>query len=239
MTGISRAVLLHRLKTASYAIGSVVLVSWVTDALNEGLMFKPLLRYLYPATVENYLHPFTDHPSLMIWLLPLLLALLLMFASSMMAVHHFKRRHLYRISRPTIAPPPEHLITLATGDQALGNLLSDARQTKPHTLHALYRQPDELTPLEAPCAAARVPLHPWALPDTRDIRQQFLRLGQILAQIRRKAGPQASIAFDLSSLPPVLASAATLACLENDVTLCYLDSQQRLCTHRVVCEMSD
>jgi len=236
MKGISRAVLLHRLKTASYAIGSVVLINWVTDALNEGLMFKPLLRYFYPAAVENYLHPFTDRPSLMIWLMPLLLALLLMFASSMMTVHHFKRRVLYRMSPPIASPKPDHLITLATGDQTLRGLPRTARRT---TLHALYRQAGELAPLETACAAAGIALHAHALPDTRDIRQLTLRLDRILAQIRREAGPAASIAFDLGSLPPELASAATIACLENSVMLCYLDAQQQLRTHRVVCEISD
>ncbi|MBB1596224.1 hypothetical protein [Achromobacter sp. UMC46] len=236
MMGIRRAVLLHRLKTASYAIGSVVLISWVTDALNEGLMFKPVLRYFYPAAVENYLHPFTDRPSLMIWLMPLLLALLLMFVSSMMTVHHFKRRVLYRMSPPVASPKPDHLITLATGDQTLRDLPPDARGP---TLHALYRQAGDLAPLEAACAAAGITLHARPLPDTADIRQLTLRLDRILAQIRRKAGPAASIAFDLSSLSPELASAATIACLENSVMLCYLDTQKQLRAHRVICEISD
>ncbi|MFF7396497.1 hypothetical protein ACFZAI_08590 [Achromobacter sp. NPDC008082] len=239
MTRISRSVLLHRLKTAGYAISSVVLISWVTDALNEGLMFKPLLRYLYPQAVENYQHPFTDHPSLMIWLVPLLAALFLMFATSTLAVHHFKRRHLYRLSQPVAAPAMAHLVTRATGGQALLDALPMSGRPPLHTLHALYLQPNELTPLEAPCAAIGIRLRARALPDTPDIHQQYTRLGHILGQIRHEAGPDERIAFDLSHLPPELASAATLACLENDVMLCYLDAKRVLRTHRVICEMRE
>lgn len=239
MKKIDRTVLLHRVKTAGYAISSIVLVSWVTDALNEGLMFKPLLRYLYPQAVENYLHPFTDHPSLMIWLIPLLAALLLMFATSTLAVHHFKRRHLYRISHPLASPALAHMVTLATGDQKLLCTLLHAGCATLHTLHALYLQPSELTPLEAPCAAVGIRLRARALPEAMDIHQQHTRLSQILRQIRREAGLDEVIALDLSSLPPELASAATLACLENEVMLCYLDGQRQLRAHRVICEMSE
>lgn len=239
MKKINRAVVLHRLKTAGYAISSIVLVSWVTDALNEGLMFKPLLRYLYPQTVANYQHPFNDHPSLMIWLIPLMAALLLMLTTSTLAVHHFKRRHLYRLSHPLATPALAHMVTLATGDRRLLDALTHAGCPTLHTLHALYQQPSELTPLEAPCAAVGIRLRARALPEAVDILQQHTRLSQILRQIRHEAGIDEVIALDLSSLPPELASAATLACLENEVMLCYLDAQRQLRAHRVICEMSE
>lgn len=238
---LTRAVLLHRLKTACYTISSIVLISWVTDALNEGLMFKPLLRYFYPTTVEKYQHPFTDHPSLLIWLVPLLAGLSLTIATSAMAVHHLKRRPRYRLSA---APaPPSQLIGLAAGGRALSSFCAARGSFQPRTFHALYRHADELAALEAPCAAAGVHLQGHPLPDVQDVQdvqdmqQHHARLHHLLAGIRRAAGPDAAIGFDLSGLPAELASVATLAGPQHDIMLCQVDKQGQARTYRVVADM--
>lgn len=237
MTLLNRAVLWHRLKTACYAISSIVLISWVTDALNESLMFKPVLRYFYPQAVENYQHPFTDHPSLMIWLLPLLAALLLMFATSTLAVHHFKRRHYYRLSQAMPHPELTHWVTVATADPDRITAMSDTARPRPQTLHVLYRQADELKPLQAAMSTTGIQLCTHALPDTQDIHRLYQRVGQIFKAIRHAAGTGQHIGLCLSDLPPELASAATLACLENEITLCYRDAKQQWHAHQVTCEV--
>lgn len=237
MTLLNRAVLWHRLKTACYAISSIVLISWVTDALNESLMFKPVLRYFYPQAVENYQHPFTDHPSLMIWLLPLLAALLLMFATSTMAVHHFKRRHYYRLSQALPQPELTDWVTVSTADPGRIAAMSDTARPRPLTLHVLYRHEDELKLLQSATPAMGVQFCTHALPDTQDIHRLYQRVGQIFKAIRHTAGTGQHIGLCLSDLPPELASAATLACLENEITLCYRDANQQLHAHRVTCEV--
>ncbi|MGV2861150.1 hypothetical protein [Achromobacter sp. ESBL13] len=232
---LTRTVLLHRLKTACYTISSIVLISWVTDALNEGLMFKPLLRYFYPTTVENYQHPFTDHPSLLIWLVPLLAGLSLTIASSAMAVHHLKRRPRYRLS--PVATSPSQLVGLASGGRALSSFCGTHDSSRSRTFHALYRQADELAALEAPCATAGVRLQGHPLPDLQDMHQNHARIHQLLAGIRREAGADAAIAFDLSGLPAELASVATLAGPQHDVMLCQVDKQGQAHSYRLVADL--
>ena len=233
----TRAVFIHRLKTATYTLGSVVLISWVTDALNEGLMFKPLLRYLYPRTVQDYQHPFSDHPSLMIWLIPLLAGLAMAFASSALAVHHFKRRHRYR---PVAASTtPTQVIGRVTSHHPF--LLPDA-STDPgitRTFHALCRDAAELAALPASSAQEHVRVQGHLMPDSEDVHQSYRHLQHILAKIRHEAGQDAALGLDLGSLNAALASAATLACQDHDIMLCQVDPHGHLRAYRVTTDMRD
>lgn len=91
----SSSIIWHRIKTGLYALAAVIMAGWVTDALNEDLMFRLITRALFPDEVANYKHPLDSLPSLLIWLVPLLVGLILMFIATVMTIHHIKKRHIY------------------------------------------------------------------------------------------------------------------------------------------------
>lgn len=238
MPRMSRPVLLHRLKTAGYAIATVVLASWITDALNEGLIFKPVLRYFYPDNVRDYQHPFSDTQSLMLWGLPLLLGLLALLALSALTVHHFKKRHLFRISRQLAHPTPTQVVTYAASEEEA--TLAALRHLPLTHLHVLHAGNWQAPPQPADQHAANAPqLHAHRIDDSLDLHQLHQQLNRIVDGIRKQATGQDRIAFDLDRLSAPLAAAATLICQENDFALCYLDQARQLRSHELIYQMGD
>ena len=236
---ISRSVLIHRLKTASYAIVTIVLASWVTNALNEDLMFKPVLRFLYPEAMQNYQHPFTDHSSLLLWSIPLSVGLLVLLLLSTMTVHQLKKRHFYRLSRQLAHPSLNILITWTPDADDMPVFIKSLQALPLHSLHVLCADEHELTALRNQPELAALQLHAHTIHPNHDLHKLYRQLNQVVPKIVKTARQGDALGFNLSRLPAELSSAATLVCLENQITLCYPDRDPPLKAHDVLCEMEE
>lgn len=86
------------LKAATFGLLTLVLIGWVTDALNEALIFKLFLRQFFPQLVASFEHPFESWSHFLLWLFPLLTSLAVMLYFSFKTIHHFKKNHNHLLS---------------------------------------------------------------------------------------------------------------------------------------------
>lgn len=233
---MERSVLLHHLKTSCYALSAIVLTGWVADALNEGLIFKMILRVFRPEDVERYSHPFNDAVSFMIWFIPLLFTALLLLFASVMTLHHVKKPQLYRIGKrkalvhgphvvgsPALELLPTFLQTYANAEQI--SLLI------PQALQQRYQQ--ELTNLGRRDTA----LHLFKEQD--DLQKIAFELEQwIKKEGKNKAGePASQLFFDISYASPTFSSAALFCSLDQDIELIQGTPDGKLSSYDLICKV--
>lgn len=232
-------VLIHRIKTACYALATIVLAGWVTDALNEELMFKMALRYFYPEYTANYNHPFDNPSSFYLWFVPLAVGLILMFLASLLTVKHMKKRHLYRIKKGRELPRVEHLI--------LSPQLDDLAQ-----ISVIYQQtqvfyfviPEEF--MEQMVQAANSLLdreqqqcHFFGLKNDDDLHLVELELTKTVKVILKQyAKNNERFFFDLIYCHSLISSAAMFCSLEENIELVFA-KDGHIKSYDVLCEMSD
>lgn len=236
---MERSVLLHHIKTSCYALSAIVLTGWVTDALNEGLIFKMILRFFRPEDVERYSHPFTDLTSFFIWFIPLLFTTLLLLLASVMTLHHVKKPHLYRITKKKPLLHSPHVI----GTPELGQLAAflqtyaAAEQLSllvPQTLQSQYQT--ELASLQGD---KNVVIH--LLKEHDDLQKIVLELEQwVKKELKNRPSDNASpLFFDISYASPVRSSAALFCSLEQDIELIQGTPDGKLSSYDLVCKVQE
>ncbi len=236
---VPASVLLHHLKTSFYALSAAVLVSWVTNALNEDLIFKPVMRYFFPEDVARYLHPFDNSQAFFIWFVPLCFSLVLMFGASMITIHRIKKPHVYRLNRAKelrtvnhaiIAPTLEQLeqaLTSYTGAQRISLLVAEEQ-----TDH--YRQALALDTAEQ---QDRITVYP--LKSNDDLVATRVALAKLIAQLNHQQGSirQTALGVDLTFSSSLLGSAAMFCALEQDIELLHC-ADGKLKSYDVSCVMA-
>ncbi|PVZ86351.1 hypothetical protein C9426_16045 [Serratia sp. S1B] len=236
---MERSVLLHHLKTSCYALAAIVLTGWVTDALNEGLIFKMILRLLRPEEVERYSHPFTDLVSFSIWAIPLVFTTLLLLFASVMTLHHVKKPHLYQIThkKPLLHGP--HVAGTPTPEQLTAFLHAYATAGKislliPHALQQEYQM--SLATIEG---TNNIDIH--LLKENDDLQKIALELEQWIKKeaknrLNENLGP---VFFDITYSLPVRSSAALFCSLEQDMELIQASPDGKLASYDLVCKVQE
>lgn len=233
---VPTSVLLHHLKTSFYALSTVVLVGWVANALNEDLIFKLVMRYFFPEDVARYSHPFDSPQAFLIWFIPLLFSLMLMFGASMMTLHHFKKPHLYRLSRGRELHAVSSVI-VAPRLQQLDRAL-DGYATAQHIW--LLVPEEQLAGFQQTLGqrssddARRITL--CSLKNSTDLTALRIELAKFIAQLDSPQSPsrRADLSIDLTFCSSLFASAAMFCALEQDIELVYL-ANGKLRSHDVTC----
>jgi hypothetical protein len=216
---VERSVLLHHIKTSCYALSAIVLTGWVTDALNEGLIFKMILRFFRPDDVERYSHPFTDLVSFFIWFIPLLFTAILLLFTSVMTLHHVKKPHIYRITKKKTLLHGPHII----GTPVLGKVSTFLRTYAaaekislliPQVLQSEYQ--NELASLELDKG---INIH--LLKEDEDLQKIALELEQWIKKEMKNSLPEnvTQLFFDITYASPLRSSAALFCSLEQDIQL--------------------
>ncbi|WP_431224198.1 hypothetical protein ACQ86O_03875 [Serratia sp. L9] len=236
---MERSVLLHHIKTSCYALSAIVLTGWVTDALNEGLIFKMILRFFRPDDVERYSHPFTDLVSFFIWFIPLLFTTLLLLLASVMTLHHVKKPHLYRITKrkPLLHGP--HVVGTPGVGQLAAFLQTYAAAEKlsllvPQALQPQYQA--ELAKLEGD---NNIAVH--LLKENDDLQKIALELEQWIKKEmkNRQAENTSRLFFDISYASPVRSSAALFCSLDQDIELIQGTPDGQLSSYDLVCKVQE
>lgn len=236
---MERSVLLHHIKTSCYALSAIVLTGWVTDALNEGLIFKMILRFFRPEDVERYSHPFTDLTSFFIWFIPLLFTTLLLLLASVMTLHHVKKPHLYRITKkkpllhgPHVAGTPAlgqvaaFLQTYATAER-LSLLL-------PQDLQQQYQR--ELRDIEGNNS-----VDIYLLKENDDLQKIALELEQWVKKALKNQPVENTnrLFIDITYATPVRSAAALFCSLDQDIELIQGTPDGKLSSYDLVCKVQE
>lgn len=236
---MERSVLLQHLKTSCYALSAIVLTGWVTDALNEGLIFKMVLRFFRPDDVERYSHPFNDLVSFFIWFIPLIFTTLLLLFASVMTLHHVKKPHLYRVTKrkpllycPQVvgAPQLEHLpLFLQTYQTAekLSLLIPEALQQE-------YKKT-----LANLAVERNYDLHP--LKENDDLQKIALELELWVKKAlknRQQENPT-PLFFDITYASAIHSSAALFCSLDQDMELIQATPEGSLYSYDLVCKVQE
>ncbi len=236
---MERSVLLHHIKTSCYALSAIVLTGWVTDALNEGLIFKMILRFFRPDDVERYAHPFTDLVSFFIWFIPLLFTTLLLLLASVMTLHHVKKPHLYRITKKKTLLHGPHVVGTPVLGQMAAFLQTYANAEKlslliPQALQQEYQA--ELVSIEG---ARNVELH--LLKENDDLQKIALELEQwIKKEMKNRQREHAPrLFFDITFASPVRSSAALFCSLDQDIELIQGTPDGKLSSYDLVCKVQE
>ncbi|KEY59218.1 hypothetical protein [Serratia sp. DD3] len=236
---MERSVLLHHLKTSCYAFSAVVLTGWVTDSLNEELIFKTFLRLLHPEEVERYSHPFTDLVSFSLWAIPLVFTTLLLLFASVMTLHHVKKPRLYQIThkKPLLHAP--HVAGTPTPEQLTAFLHTYATAGKisllvPHALQQEYQM--RLASIEE---ANNIDIH--LLKEDNDLQKIAMELEQWIKKeaknrLNEHLGP---VFFDITYSSPVRSSAALFCSLEQDIELIQTTPDGKLTSYDLVCKIQE
>ncbi|CAI2118173.1 hypothetical protein RDT67_18490 [Serratia fonticola] len=236
---MERSVLLHHIKTSCYALSAIVLTGWVTDALNEGLIFKMILRFFRPDDVERYSHPFTDLASFFIWFIPLLFTTLLLLLASVMTLHHVKKPHLYRITKKKPLLHGPHVI----GTPAVGQIASFLQTyTSAEKLSLLLPQVLQLeyqTELASIEGARDVEIH--LLKENDDLQKIALELEQwVKKRLKNRPADNVSRLFmDITYATPVRSAAALFCSLDQDIELIQGTPDGKLSSYDLVCKVQE
>lgn len=235
-------ILIHRIKTACYALSTIVLAGWVTNALNEDLMFKMVIRYFYPEQTEKYNHPFDNEFSFYIWSIPLLIGLVLMFSTSMLTVHHLKKRHLYQLQKAKTLSEVPNLILSPTIDN-----LAQIKQLYVNTRTFHFIVPDRSKDKLAQAAnklftAENQVLYFYGMKDEDDLYLLELEFTKkvkwILRQKENNQNHNNSFVFDLTYSTPLFCSVALFCSLEEEMELIYAKDGM-LKSYDVICKMGN
>lgn len=234
---MERSVFLHHLKTSCYALAAIVLSGWVTDALNEGLIFKMILRFFYPNDIDRYSHPFNDTVSFFIWFIPLLFTILLLLLASIMTLHHVKKPHLYRITKqkPLLYCP--HVVGMPLLEQLPAFLRAYACAEKltlliPQTLQSQYQavlmnqQHDKAYELHL-------------LKEEDDLQKITLELEQwIKKTYKNKHGENSDhLFFDITYASSLYGSAALFCSLDQEIELVQSTAKGTLSSYDLICKV--
>ena len=236
---MERSVLLHHIKTSCYALSAIVLTGWVTDALNEGLIFKMILRFFRPDDVERYSHPFTDLVSFFIWFIPLLFTTLLLLLASVMTLHHVKKPHLYRITKKKPLLHGPHV----AGTPALGQVsaflqtYAGAEQLSlllPQSLQQEYQR--ELRDM-----TGNQSVEIYLLKENDDLQKIALELEQwVRKTLKSRPTDNASHLFiDITYATPVRSAAALFCSLDQDIELIQGTPDGKLSSYDLVCKVQE
>ncbi|WP_156293322.1 hypothetical protein [Serratia oryzae] len=236
---MERSVLLQHLKTSCYALSAIVLTGWVTDALNEGLIFKMVLRFFRPDDVERYSHPFTDLVSFFIWFIPLIFTTLLLLFASVMTLHHVKKPHLYRIAKrkpllycPQVVGSPllEHLpLFLQTyrAAEKLSLLIPEALQQE-------YKNT-----LASMVGSRNYDIYP--LKENDDLQKITLEMEQWIKKTLKNQQPDnpTPLFFDITYASAAHSSAALFCSLDQDMELIQATPEGTLYSYDLVCKVQE
>lgn len=236
---MERSVLLQHLKTSCYALSAIVLTGWVTDALNEGLIFKMVLRFFRPDDVERYSHPFSDLVSFFIWFIPLLFTTLLLLLASVMTLHHVKKPHLYRITKrkpllycPQVAgsPPLESLpLFLQTyrAAEKLSLLIPEALQQEYNTM------------LASIAGDRNYEVHP--LKEHDDLQKITLEMEQWIKKTvkNQQHGNHTPLLFDITYASATHSGAALFCSLDQSLELIQATPEGTLYSYDLVCKVQE
>lgn len=239
MQFMERSVLLQHLKTSCYALSAIVLTGWVTDALNEGLIFKMVLRFFRPDDVERYSHPFSDLVSFLIWFIPLLFTTLLLLFASVMTLHHVKKPHLYQIAKrkpllycPQVvgSPPLEHLPSFLQTYRAAEKL----SLLIPESLQQEYR-----TTLANMAGSRNYEIH--LLKEHDDLQKITLEMEQwIKKEVKNQQHENHTpLFFDITYASAAHSSAALFCSLDQDMELIQATPDGRLYSYDLVCKIQE
>lgn len=233
---MERSVLLQHIKTSFYGLSAIVLMGWVADALNEGLIFKVLLRFFRPQDVERYAHPLGDVVSFIIWFIPLLFTVLLLLFASVMTLHHVKKPHLYQITKrkPLIYCP--HIIGSPSLEQLLPFLQTYRAAEKlslliPHDQHQEYK-----TKLASIGSDTNYEIH--LLKEHDDLQKVILELELWIKkeQRSREDGSHTPMFFDMSYSTAASGSAALFCSLDQDIELIQESPKGTLYSYDLICK---
>lgn len=219
----SGSVIWHHIKTGLYALSAIVLAGWITDALNEDLMFRIMTRYFFPAEVENYQHPFSDFTSFLIWGIPLLIGLLLMLTATVMTIHHVKKKHVYVIKKPKKLSHYDNVI-IGTEPEQLPAAL-DAYGMVDH-IHILSFRKNSAEYIEKLIANIKTKKNSFLtvtvheLPETDDLHSFTSNLIKILHGIYKQEKKE--MAFDVKFATSLASCAAMYCSLETDLSLVWM-----------------
>ncbi|AHG22787.1 hypothetical protein Z042_13075 [Chania multitudinisentens RB-25] len=232
---MERSALLHHLKTSCYALSAIVLSGWVADALNEGLIFKMILRFFRPDDVERYSHPFNDVASFLIWFIPLLFTTLLLLFASVMTLHHVKKPHLYRITKrkPLVFCP--HIVGSPLLEQLPAFLQTYRAVEKislliPESLHQEYQ-----TKLVTLARNQNCEIH--LVKEYDDLQKITLELEQwIKKEVKnRRHADHTPLLFDITYASAARSSAALFCSLEQDMELVQQTPEGTLYSYDLIC----
>ena len=221
----SRSIIIHRIKTSLYALSTVVLAGWVTDALNEDLMFRLVTRYFFPEAVAQYEHPFTNMTSALIWGIPLLIGLALALLATMLTVHHLKKRHIYTLDKAKKLGAVENVI-LCVSEEDLEKALG--AYVKAHHIHIIVQNPEKSAAIRLAVEKVfcnekkELTLHP--IPETSDLHGMAEHLTKLIHLLTDKADrADKEVVFDIRYASPLVSCAAMYASLETNLGLSYPD----------------
>lgn len=234
---MERSILLHHIKTSCYALSAIVLTGWVTDALNEGLIFKMILRFFRPEDVERYSHPLTDVVSFFIWFIPLVFTAMLLLFASVMTLHHVKKPHLYRITKKkTLLHGPQVIGTPVLG-QVSAFLQTYAAAEKISLLLPQALQQEYQSELASIGSNKDVEIH--QLKENDDLQKIALELEQwIKKEVKNSQRENASHLFlDISYASPLRSSAALFCSLDQDIELIQGTPDGKLFSYDLVYEV--
>lgn len=236
---MERSVLLQHIKTSCYALSAIVLTGWVTDALNEGLIFKMILRFFRPEDVERYSHPFTDLASFFIWFIPLLFTTLLLLLASVMTLHHVKKPHLYRITRKKPLLHGPHVAGTPALGQVAAFLQTYAAAERlslllPQGMQQEYQR--ELRDIEGD---NNVDI--YLLKENDDLQKIALELEQwVRKTLKNQPVENASRLFmDITYATPVRSAAALFCSLDQDIELIQGTPDGKLSSYDLVCKVQE
>lgn len=231
-------VLIHRIKTACYALATIVLAGWVTNALNEDLMFKMVLRYFYPEYTANYNHPFDNPYSFYLWFVPLAVGLILMFSASILTVKHMKKRHLYRLKKGKELHRVDHLI-LSPKVEDLEQVCKTYQQT--NVFYFVVPEESMESMLQAAnslLGAENQRLHVFGLKNHDDLHLLEIEFTKTVKAILKQYSNNQSFFFDLTYCDSLTSSAGMFCSLEEDIELVFA-KDGHIKSYDVLCEMSD
>lgn len=236
---MERSVLLHHIKTSCYALSAIVLTGWVTDALNEGLIFKMILRFFRPEDVERYSHPFTDLASFFIWFIPLLFTTLLLLLTSVMTLHHVKKPHLYRITKKKPLLHGPHVAGTPALGQVTAFLQAYAAAERlslllPQGLQQEYQR--ELRDIEGNNS-----VNIYLLKENDDLQKIALELEQWVRKTlkNRPVENTSRLFMDITYATPVRSAAALFCSLDQDIELIQGTPDGKLSSYDLVCKVQE
>ncbi|WP_127957127.1 hypothetical protein [Serratia microhaemolytica] len=233
---MERSVLIQHLKTSCYALSVFVLTGWFADALNENLIFRTILRFFRPQDVARYAHPFADWPSFFIWFIPLLFTGLLLMFTSVMALHHVKKPHLYQIIKKKALPHYPHVVGLPTLGNLAKFLTSYAKAEKISLLLPKAQQSRYQAELALNQQYCNLEVH-W-LKEQDDLQKVTLELEQwVKKELKHAPAGHGDILFlDITYAAPLYSSAALFCSLEQDVQLLQHSSEGSVLRYDLICQ---
>ena len=239
LTRASRSVLLHRIKAGLYALITLVLAGWLPLALNEDLMFRIVSRYFFPESVARYEHPFENAESFLLWFVPLLIGFAVMLLTTVMTVHHFKKRHLYSVLPAKKLAAVEHVLVYTDAAQLEAAFAAYARAGHVHLVVAdaaqakLYKEQAQSLAGEGQAFSVHVLR---ASEDLHVLAAELTRLVDRLADAADRE--QAHVVFDMRFTTPLVAAAALFAALESSLCLA-VPQHGSVQAYELRCEMED